>query len=184
MAVALVLTAISGPEMGKKITISTKKAVVGSGPNTDVTLRDRMIQSRHAEIQQILDRWFLTPLVPNSTGLLINGMPVNGRSRLNPNDTINLGLGTYRVSTVEVAEEERPARGFGSVPRIGEYLMRRGAMNVEDVNQCVKRQSELQNNGSRLPFGQVAYDLGFVNRSQLDSALADQRNDFNQNFRD
>ena len=47
-----------------------------------------------------------------------------------------------------------------------------------------ERQAELLQSGTRVPFGKVAYDMGFINRSQLDSALADQRGDFNDRFLD
>ncbi|MFN8567636.1 MAG: hypothetical protein U0Z44_08975 [Kouleothrix sp.] len=45
-----------------------------------------------------------------------------------------------------------------------------------------ERQSKLNHDGMRLQFGQVAYEMGFITRSQLDMALADQRSDFNDRF--
>ena len=48
----------------------------------------------------------------------------------------------------------------------------------------VERQTMLQHDGTRLQFGQVAYDMGYITRSQLDAALSDQRRDFNERFWD
>ncbi len=185
MPMVLTLTAISGSQISKKLAISGRVTTIGSATNSNVVLMDRQIELRHAEIHQLLDRFFLVPLTARSTGISLNGMPVQGRSRLNPGDIVTLGGTSYRVS---VAEEIEQAVGSTSsnhnVPRLGEYFIRRGLMSREQVDRTGQRQAELQRNGSRIAFGQVAYDLGYINRSQLDAALADQRNDFNDRFRD
>ena len=119
-----------------------------------------------------------------SQGLALNGMPINGQSRLNPGDTLTLGSITYGIDFEEVIEQALGASASSgvSVPRLGEYFIRRGILSREQVLAVAERQSRLQRDGSRLQFGQVAYEMGVITRSQLDMALADQRSDFNDRF--
>ena len=91
------------------------------------------------------------------------------------------------VSFEEIVEQEVGAPRSGGthgVPRIGEYFIRRGLLSAEQIARVIDRQTKLQNDGSRLQFGQVAYDMGYITRSQLDGALSDQRSDFNERFSD
>jgi len=86
-----------------------------------------------------------------------------------------------RQRPVEREVGTQPASSSG-VPRLGEYFVRRGIMSSEQVARAAERQAALQRDGTRLPFGQVAYDMGFISRSQLDTALSEQRSDFNDRF--
>ena len=70
------------------------------------------------------------------------------------------------------------------MPRLGEYFIRRGLLSADQIARVIDRQTKLQQDGSRLQFGQVAYEMGFITRSQLDGALSDQRSDFNERFWD
>lgn len=184
MSKALVLTVMTGPQIGKSHTVTERTAKIGSASSNEIVLADRAVEPWHAEITQMLDRWFITPR--STRGILLNGMPINGRSRLNPGDRLTIGSVMYSIAVHEVAEPEiGMARAVGSaVPRIGEYLIRRGLMTGDQVTKTVGRQSELERNGSRVMFGQLAYEMGYVNRSQLNAALAEQRTDFDEHFRD
>jgi hypothetical protein len=185
MTKALVLTAITGTQAGKRLTLGARVNSIGSAPGNDVVLHDRLIGSRHAEIRQVLERWFVVP-VSGSNGLALNGLDVRGQSRLNLGDALTLGSVTYTVGFEDVVEREvgtQPASSSG-VPRLGEYFVRRGIMSSEQVARAAERQAVLQRDGTRLPFGQVAYDMGFISRSQLDTALSEQRSDFNDRFWD
>lgn len=184
---ALVLTTITGSQVGRRHTFEARTATIGSSPQSDLVLNERTIDPRHAELQQILERWFIVPLNAQGRGMLLNGSPITGRSRLNPGDQLTIGGMSYRVSFVELVEEAvgaTPPRGSQSVPRLGEYFVRRGALSFEQVNRVIQRQNELQREGLRTPFGQIAYQMGFIDRRELEAALADQRADFNQNFID
>jgi pSer/pThr/pTyr-binding forkhead associated (FHA) protein len=187
MAKALVLRAITGSQAGQRHTLAARTNTVGTAANSDLVLRDRLLEPRHAEIKQVLERWFIVPAVSGGQGLALNGMPISGQSRLNPGDALTLGSVTYVVEVEEVVEQEvgspRPS-GTSGVPKLGEYFIRRGMLSPGQVQRVIERQNELGRSGSRLPFGQVAYDMGFISRSQLDTALADQRNDFNERFWD
>lgn len=180
----LVLTAITGSQIGRRHIVSERVSTLGSGPGCDVTINDRQLAARHIEVRQILDRWFVVPLA--SGGVSLNGMPVRSQSRLNPGDQLSLGATTYRVSYETLEEREvgaAPSVAQG-VPRLGEYFVRRGILTQEQVARVVRRQNEMQHSGVTLPFGQIAYELGLVNRAQLERALNDQRNDFNDRFHD
>jgi predicted component of type VI protein secretion system len=188
MTKALVLRAITGGQAGQRHTLTARTNTVGTAAGNDLTLSDRLLSPRHAEIRQVLERWFIVPMAAGGQGIALNGMPIGGQSRLNPGDALTLGSVTYIVELEEVAEQEVGAQRTGStsgVPKLGEYFIRRGMLSAYQVQRVVERQDELgRNGGNRLPFGQVAYDLGYITRSQLDTALADQRNDFNDRFWD
>ena len=186
MAKALVLTAITGPQAGKRISLGARVNTIGSAPNNDVVLHDRLVGSRHVEIRQVLERWFVVPLNSGGQAIALNGLDVRGQSRLNLGDALTLGSTTYTVGFEEIVEREVGTRqpSNSGVPRLGEYFLRRGIMSSEQVSRAAERQAALQRSGTRLPFGQVAYDMGFISRTQLDAALAEQRSDFNDRFWD
>ncbi|MDW8146567.1 MAG: hypothetical protein RMJ48_09770 [Roseiflexaceae bacterium] len=71
-----------------------------------------------------------------------------------------------------------------SVPRLGDYFVRRGILTPDQVARIVKRQRDVQASGVTLPFGQIAYEMGFISRSQLEQALNEQRADFQARFHD
>lgn len=182
MARVLVLTAVTGSQIGKYYTVAARSTTIGSGGRSDLVLSDRAIEPRHAEIRQVLDRWFIVPLSTGGRGILLNGLPVSGQSRINPGDLLTLGSVMYRVGVTDMLEQEAGTqqRMSSGVPRIGEYFVRRGLMTNEQLNRIAQRQSELKRNGSQIAFGQVACEMGLLSRGQLESALAEQREDFYQ----
>lgn len=185
MAKALILRAVTGSDAGQRHTLTNRSSTIGTAATNDVVLHDRLLTPRHVEIRQALERWFVVPLATGGQGMALNGMPINGQSRLNPGDRLTLGSVTYSVELEEIAERAvgvPQATNSHGVPRLGEYFLRRGLLTGEQVARVATRQSQLQRDGSRLQFGQVAYDMGLINRSQLDAALADQRSDFNDRF--
>jgi pSer/pThr/pTyr-binding forkhead associated (FHA) protein len=185
MAKALILRAITGTQAGARYTLTNRSSTIGTASMNDVVLHDRLLSPRHVEIRQVLERWFVVPLAAGGQGIALNGLPINGQSRLNPGDTLSLGSVTYAVDVEDVVERAvgtpQAANSHG-VPRLGDYFLRRGLLTGEQVSKVVERQSQLQRDGSRLQFGQVAYEMGYISRSQLDAALADQRSDFNDRF--
>jgi pSer/pThr/pTyr-binding forkhead associated (FHA) protein len=189
MAKALVLIAITGAQLGRRHTLSNRVNTVGSSAGSDLVLHDRQIDPRHAEIRQMLDRWFIVPVSPSGGGISVNGLIVRSQARLNPGDKITLGPVTYEVayeeiSELEVGAEHAAAHRTSAVPRLGDYFVRRGFMTQEQVNATLKRQADMHATGVTGHFGQVAHELGFISRSQLDRALNEQRADFNDAWRD
>ena len=67
---------------------------------------------------------------------------------------------------------------------MGEYFVRRGILTPEQVARVVQRQRDVSSSGVRLPFGQIAYEMGLISRTQLEQALNEQRADFQTNFHD
>jgi hypothetical protein len=185
MAKALVLRAITGTQAGLRHTLINRSSTIGTASTNDVVLHDRLLTPRHVEIRQVLERWFVVPLAAGGQGIALNSMPISSQSRLNPGDTLTLGSVTYAVDFEEVAERvvgTPAADGSHGVPRLGDYFLRRGLLTGEQVARVAERQAQLQRDGSRLQFGQIAYEMGFISRSQLDAALAEQRSDFNDRF--
>jgi hypothetical protein len=185
MAKALVLRAITGSNAGQRHTLAARINTIGSAPNNDLVLHDRLLGPRHAEIRQVLERWFVVPLADGGQAIALNGRSVNGQSRLNAGDALTIGSVTYMVGFEDIVEQEVGAPRSGAthgVPRLGEYFIRRGLLSADQVARIVDRQKSLERDGSRLQFGQVAYEMGYITRSQLDAALSDQRNDFNERF--
>lgn len=186
MAKALVLTAITGTQAGKRYSLASRVTTIGSASKNDIVLHDRLIEPHHIEIRQVLERWFVVPLVAGSVGIALNGLDVKSQNRLNLGDALTLGTITYTVGFEEVVEREVgiPKTNSNGVPRLGEYFTRRGIMTADQAERTARRQAELLRNGERVEFGRVAFNMGFINRSQLDTALAEQRGDFNDRFLD
>jgi hypothetical protein len=187
MAKALVLRAITGTNAGQRHTLAARVNTIGSAANNDLVLHDRLLGPRHVEIRQVLERWFVVPLAAGSQAIALNGLAINGQSRLSAGDALTIGSVTYMISFEDVVEQEVGAPRSGGthgVPRLGEYFIRRGLLSADQIARVIDRQAKLQHDGSRLQFGQVAYEMGFITRSQLDGALSDQRTDFNERFWD
>jgi type III secretion system (T3SS) inner membrane Yop/YscD-like protein len=186
MAKALVLRAITGPQAGQRHVLTARVSTIGTASSNDLVLHDRLLNPRHLEIRQVLERWFVVPLTGGSQAIALNGLSVTGQGRLNAGDSLTVGSVTYNVSFEDVVEREvgaQPASASG-VPRLGEYFIRRGLLTAEQVAKVSERQATFERSGQRIQFGQVAHDMGFINRSQLDAALSDQRWDFNSRFSD
>jgi hypothetical protein len=187
MAKALVLRAITGTNAGQRHTLSARVNTIGSAATNDLVLHDRLLGPRHVEIKQVLERWFVVPLAAGSQAIALNGLSVNGQSRLSAGDALTIGSVTYMISFEDIVEQEVGAPrsgGTNGVPRLGEYFIRRGLLSADQIARVIERQAKLQHDGSRLQFGQVAYEMGYITRAQLDNALSDQRSDFNERFWD
>lgn len=185
MAKVLVLKVITGPQLGKTYTITSRNAIIGSGSGCDMVVHDRLIEPRHAEVRHMLDSWFIVPLA-GDRGIAINGMVVGAQGRIRPGDQVTIGSTTYTAAVEEVIEREvgNMPSAVAGVPQIGQYMVERGILTTEQVRRTVEQQATLRRKGITKQFGEVAQDLGFVSRGQLERVLADQRNDFNTRWRD
>lgn len=108
MAKALVLIGISDSQIGVRQIIAGRVTRIGSLPGCDFVVKDRRISPHHAEIRQVLDRWFVAPLDP-SAQVFINGQTVRTQARVNAGDTLTFGTATFTVAT-----DEEVARAVGS----------------------------------------------------------------------
>jgi predicted component of type VI protein secretion system len=106
MAKTLVLTAVTGLQIGKKHMLGSRTGVIGSASNCDLVLIDRTIEPRHAEVRHMLDSWFIVPLTASGTGISVNGTIIKAQSRVRPGDKVTLGSTTYLVAVEELSERE------------------------------------------------------------------------------
>lgn len=60
------------------------------------------------------------------------------------------------------------------VPRLGEYLVRRGLISEEDLQKALTYQNEKQQSNERILLGQAIMDLNFLTRKQIDRAVTEQ----------
>lgn len=103
MSKSLVLTGISGSRVGLQTIITGKQSIIGSGSGCDVVLHDRQVLSRHAEVRILLDRWFIVPIDPGGL-VFVNGVPVQGKQRLDEGDLVTVGTVTFKAAIQEVNE--------------------------------------------------------------------------------
>jgi pSer/pThr/pTyr-binding forkhead associated (FHA) protein len=103
MAKALILTGITGTQVGLQTALAKRSTVIGSSPSCDVVLHDRQVLPRHAEIRQVLDRWFVVPLVADAR-VFVNGNPVTSQGRLLEGDLVTMGSATFKASLSETSE--------------------------------------------------------------------------------
>ncbi len=106
MTKALVFTAVTGSQSGKKYPLPGRNAVIGSDPSCDMVLHDRLVEWRHAELRHMLDSWFLVPLSNKISGVSVNGAIIQNQSRIRPGDQVTIGSITYAVAVEELAERE------------------------------------------------------------------------------
>jgi hypothetical protein len=185
MSKALILTGITGERVGSSTTFSDRINIVGNGSNARLSLRETGMTANYAELRQVLDRWFVAPQVPNAH-IYVNGTRVSNQARINEGDLVSFGNSTFRVSFTnaqEVGASSNPA-STGSVPRIGDYLLRKGFVTQQQINEAVQSQHDLRRQGHRVQLGDILYTMGAVSRSQLEIALQDQRGDYYEQFRD
>ena len=60
------------------------------------------------------------------------------------------------------------------VPRLGEYLIKKGHIAEEDLQQALKAQKKLVEDGGTPLLGQTLVDLGIISRDILDQAVTEQ----------
>lgn len=182
MAKALVLTSISGARIGVRYTLSARSNVIGSAQDCAMSVNDRSVDARHAEVKQQLDSWFIVPLSPRG-GVYVNGEPVRGQGRLRPGDSVIIGSCGFSVSIEEVETRERSVgqnqNASATVPRLGDYLIRQGLLTRSQIEHAVRRQEDLTSQGKRVPLGDVLVQLGYIRSSVLESVLREQQSDIN-----
>jgi signal transduction histidine kinase len=60
------------------------------------------------------------------------------------------------------------------VPRMGEYLIRKGLITAENLQRALQYQQEAMAKGTPILLGQALVDLKFLKRSELDQAITEQ----------
>ena len=54
----------------------------------------------------MLERWFVVPLAAGSQAIALNGLSVNGQSRLSAGDALTIGSVTYMIAFEDIVEQE------------------------------------------------------------------------------
>jgi hypothetical protein len=186
MGKALILTGITGERIGLSTTFSARINIVGQGSNAGLSLRAINSIANYAELRQILERWFVVPQVPDAQ-VYINGTRVTSQALIKEGDLVSFGNSTFRASFTNVqavGENSNPAQSEGIVPRIGEYLLRKGFVTRAQIDAAVQSQNDLRRKGRRVQLGDILHTMGAVSRAQLELALQDQRGDYYEQFRD
>lgn len=95
------LKVLQGPDSGAVYVLTTPKASVGRGTESDVVLTDLKASRRHALFSRDLQGWSVKDL-GSSNGILLNGRVVPS-SRLKPADTVALGETILQFQAIEAA---------------------------------------------------------------------------------
>ncbi|MEF3273653.1 MAG: FHA domain-containing protein [Chloroflexus sp.] len=93
----LTLIGVSGTRTGHQIVVNRRSAVIGSARQCDIVLYDRQVLERHAEIAQVLERWFVAPLDAEAL-VALNGQRISGRQRLQRGDLLSIGSAAFKVA--------------------------------------------------------------------------------------
>jgi signal transduction histidine kinase len=104
--------------------------------------------------------------------------PVDTQARYCPHCQVDLARAAVLASQALTAL--KPAKVTGSltpevlVPRIGDYLIERGALTRDDLEIALARSRELEAQGEPRLVGQVLLEMGLVERETLDAAITEQ----------
>jgi hypothetical protein len=60
------------------------------------------------------------------------------------------------------------------VPRLGEYLVKKGQISEADLQEALAYQKEKQKDGQRCLLGEALMDLNLLTRRQIDQAVTEQ----------
>ncbi|GAP05707.1 signal transduction histidine kinase [Anaerolinea thermolimosa] len=60
------------------------------------------------------------------------------------------------------------------IPRLGEYLVERGLVTPQQLQQALEQQSRLRNLGETRPLGYILVEMGALSREDLDAATTEQ----------
>lgn len=185
MGKALILTGITGERVGSSTTFSARINIVGNGSDAILNLREMQMAANYAELRQVLDRWFVAPQAPGAQ-VYVNGTRVGSQARIKEGDLVSFGNSTFRVSFTNAQElgASNNSPGEGVVPRIGEYLLRKGFVTREQIDEALQSQNDLRRKGRRVQIGDILHTMGAISRAQLEIALQDQRGDYYEQFRD
>lgn len=85
------LVALSGDQKGEDFRIRDGQSILGTGPDSEILVRDETVSARHASIRYKDGRFFLTDLDSSNGTFLNDGKEAISREELKDNDVIRLG---------------------------------------------------------------------------------------------
>ncbi|MEX2389960.1 MAG: ATP-binding protein [Phycisphaeraceae bacterium] len=101
------LTAIQGPDKGRRFELPDHEPQMIGRSSESLPLTDQTISRRHAELTPDEGKWFIRDL-NSSNGTFVNGVRVRNRRELRPGDQIRTGT-TLLVYGQDVARAEAPS---------------------------------------------------------------------------
>lgn len=85
------LIAQSGPGAGQRWPLAKEELVIGREPDCDIVIPDRQVSRAHARLHRVEGGFELEDL-GSKNGTHLNGLPVEGRTRLQDGDLIQVAL--------------------------------------------------------------------------------------------
>lgn len=110
-----VLSIVEGDEKGKKFTLSKNITTIGKKEDNDITLSDKTISRKHAEIEYLADSFILRDH-DSTNGTYLNGSRVK-EAYLSPGDRIKIGKTLMEFSAFDEKVRIEPAdmKEFGKM---------------------------------------------------------------------
>lgn len=104
--------------------------------------------------------------------------PVDSQARTCPFCDVDLAraavLASQALTSTAMISPDAPMTPEILVPRIGDYLIERGALTQVDLDRALAHSRELAQQGKPRLVGQVLLDLGLVDRETLDQVITEQ----------
>lgn len=104
--------------------------------------------------------------------------PVDTQARYCPHCQVGLAraaaLASQALTAHKPPSQTGPLTPEVLVPRIGDYLIERGALNRDDLEQALARCRQLEEQGNPQLVGQVLLEMGLVDREILDEVITEQ----------
>jgi len=104
--------------------------------------------------------------------------PLPGDARTCPNCGVDLALLALLAERAFLegapSAAPLPATPESVVPRIGEYLLEQGLLDPAQLEEALKRQRQLHQQGARQLLGQTLIEMGMVDKETLDRAVTRQ----------
>lgn len=103
--------------------------------------------------------------------------PVDSQARTCPHCGVDLARAAVLASqalTAVTVSPDAPMTPEILVPRIGDFLIERGALTPEDLGRALQRSKELASQGKPSLVGQVLLEMGLVDRETLDQVITEQ----------
>jgi hypothetical protein len=136
------LIAQSGPGAGQRWPLNKEALVIGREPDCDIVIPDRQVSRAHARLHRVEGGFELEDL-GSKNGTHVNGAPVEGRTRLQDGDLIQVALVARLAyigsdATVPLRADSALAAAIGlGVPSAGQLDQTGGRLRVDSAARRV-----------------------------------------------
>lgn len=116
-----VLIILSGKHQGKRLTLPDGEVVVGRDETCQVRLATNEVSRFHCRLRCDADQVMVTDL-DSRNGTLINDLPIQGETELNPGDTLRIGPVAFQLAGKKGVASATPAKKNASDDSIMDWL--------------------------------------------------------------